>query len=127
MGLKTYIITMISATLICWASWLFTVFSINPETTNQVGFVLFYSALSLALIGTGAVIGFVIRFIFLKHQLAFRSVLDAFRQSFLFALLLIASLFLLSNNLFSWLNLFFLMAGLIIMELFLVSYRRGAR
>jgi len=116
---------MISATVICWASWLFTVFSINPETTNQVGFILFYSSLALALIGTGAIVGFVIRFIFLKHQLALRSVLDAFRQSFLFTLLLIASLNLLSHNLFSWLNLFFLMAGLTIMELFLVSYRKG--
>ena len=124
MGIKTYIITMIIASVFCWASWIFTVFSINPETTNQVGFVLFYGSLALSLIGTASIIGFTVRFIFLKHQLVLRSVLDAFRQSFLFSMLLIVSLFLLSRNLFSWLNLFFLMAGLTIMELFLVSYRR---
>lgn len=123
MGLKTYLMTMSVATLLCWAAWVLVFFTVDPETTNQVGFALFYSSLSLALIGTGAIIGFIIRFVFLKHDLVLRHVLDAFRQSFLFALLLIVSLILLSAELFSWVNLFFLMAGLTILEYFLVSYR----
>lgn len=113
------------ATVICWAAWVLIFFTVDPETTNQVGFGLFYSSLSLALIGTGAIVGFIIRFVFLKHDLVLRQVLDAFRQSFLFALLIIVSLILLSFKLFSWLNLFFLMAGLTILEYFLVTYRRS--
>lgn len=111
------------ATVICWVAWVLIFFTVDPEVTNQVGFGLFYSSLSLALVGTGSIIGFIIRFVFLKHDLVLRHVLDAFRQSFLFALLLIVSLILLSSKLFSWVNLFFLMAGLTILEYFLVSYR----
>jgi hypothetical protein len=125
MGLKTYLLTMSIATLLCWAAWVLIFFTVDPETTNQVGFGLFYSSLSLALIGTGAIIGFIVRFVFLKHDLVLRHVLDAFRQSFLFALLLVVSLILLSAKLFSWVNLFFLMAGLTILEYFLVTYRRS--
>jgi hypothetical protein len=125
MGIKTYLLTMLGATLLCWASWIFTILTVNPLETNQVGFYLFYGSLALALIGTGAIVGFVVRFIFLRHQLQLRLALDAFRQSFLFSLLLIVSLILLSKDLFSWFNLFFLMAGLTILEIFLVSYRRS--
>lgn len=113
------------ATFLCWAAWAVTFLTVNPETTNNVGFGLFYSSLGLALIGTGAIIGFIIRFVFLRHNLVLRQVLDAFRQSFLFSLLIIVSLILLSHKLFSWVNLFFLMAGLTILEYFLVSYRRS--
>lgn len=113
------------ATAFCWVAWVLAFLTVDPQTTNQIGFGLFYSSLSLALIGTGALIGFVIRFIFLRHDLVLRQVLDAFRQSFLFSLLLIVSLILLSHKLFSWVNLFFLMAGLTMLEYFLVSYRRS--
>lgn len=125
MGLKTYLLTMSVATVFCWVAWVLAFLTVDPQTTNQIGFGLFYSSLSLALIGTGALIGFVIRFVFLRHDLVLRQVLDAFRQSFLFSLLLIVSLILLSHKLFSWVNLFFLMAGLTMLEYFLVSYRRS--
>lgn len=113
------------ATALCWASWGLSLATINPDSTSWIGFALFYASLGLALVGTGAIIGFIIRFIFLKHELVLRQVLDAFRQSFLFTILISASLMLLSQNLFSWLNLFFLMAALTVLELFLVSYRSG--
>ncbi len=124
MTLRGYLITMLSATLICWFCWIFVIITINPTETNWIGFLLFYLSLFLALIGTAAICGFIIRFIALKQELVFRLVKDAFRQSFLFAFLIIASLYLLSQNLFSWLNLFFLVMGLSIFELFLLSYEK---
>ncbi len=120
-----YLLSMSVATILCWVTWILIFFTVDPQTTNQVGFGLFYSSLGLALVGTGAIIGFVIRFIFLRHDLVLRQVLDAFRQSFLFSLLLVVSLILLSYKLFSWANLFFLMTSLTILEYFLVSYRRS--
>ncbi len=122
MTLKGYLTTMIIGSLICWACWIFVIFIVNPEQTNWIGFLLFYLSLFLALIGTASILGFLIRFVILKQELVFRLVKDAFRQSFLFAFLIIASLYLLSHNLFSWTNLFFLVIGLSVFEFFLLSY-----
>ncbi|PIR13078.1 hypothetical protein COV49_03380 [Candidatus Falkowbacteria bacterium CG11_big_fil_rev_8_21_14_0_20_39_10] len=113
---------MIMATLVCWGLWAFVLWSVNPETTNWLGFSLFYLALFLSLAGTAAIIGFLVRFIFLKRQLAFRAVKIAFRQSFIFAFLITTSLVLLAYDLFTWLNLVLLVVGLSALEYFLISH-----
>ncbi len=124
MTLKKYLKTMTATTVICWIIFIYVILSINPDTTNWIGFLLFYSSLFLSIIGTTAIVGFIIRFIAIKQKLAFHSVKEAFRQSFLFALLIIISLLLLERNLFTWLNLFFLIASLSILEYFLISYEK---
>ncbi len=116
---------MTIATLLCWAAWGYILWTVNPETTNWPGFLLFYVALFLAVTGTAALLGFVVRFVALKKELAFRSVKEAFRQSFLFAALIVISLMLLSKGLFSWLNLLFLVIGLSVLEFFLLSYEKN--
>jgi len=125
MTLKSYLTVMAVMTIICWAIWIFLFFSINPEITNWIGFFLFYAALFLCLVGTASLIGFFIRFIALKQELVFRLVKEAFRQSFLFSILIIVSLILLSRDLFTWLNLFFLISSLSILEFFLISYSKN--
>jgi hypothetical protein len=112
-------------TLICWGIFAGVVMNIDPTDTNWPGFVMFYAALFLALLGTSAIIGFLFRFLMLKQQLAFRAVGEAFRQSFLFVILILASLFLLSRHLFTWTNIAFLVVGLALLELFLISYSRS--
>lgn len=124
MTLKAYLITMLSATAICWVIFLFIIFTVNPQITNWLGFLLFYLSLFLALTGTAAVIGFSIRFIALKRELAFRAVIIAFRQSFLFAFLIVAVMFLFSKNLLTWFNLILLVIGLTLLEYFLISYKQ---
>ena len=124
MTLKTYIIIMSAMTAVCWTAWIFVLVIINPIITNWIGLLMFYSSLFLALVGTAALIGFVIRFVALKQDLAWRLVKEAFRQSFLFSILIVVSLLLLSKDLFSWLNLLFLILGLSILEFFLISYAR---
>jgi hypothetical protein len=125
MTLKKYLITMGVATLVCWAGWVYVIFLVDPFATNWVGFLLFYLSFFLALTGSAALLGFFIRFVILKHELAFRAVKEAFRQSFLFSFLIIASLFLLSRNLFTWVNLGLLIVGLTVLEFFLLSYTKG--
>lgn len=122
MTLKAYLILMILATIICWAAFSFVLWIINPEITNWLGFLLFYLSLFLALIGTAAIAGFLIRFKALRHELAFYSVKIAFRQSFIFSFLIIATLFLLAMDLFTWLNLILLIIGLSVLEFFMISY-----
>jgi len=115
---------MTIAASICWTCFAFILSAINPLTTTFIGFFLFYLSLSLALIGSAAIVGFVIRFIFLRHELIFRSVKEAFRQSFLFSALIIISLILLSKNLFDWINLLILVTGLSVLEFFLLGYNK---
>jgi hypothetical protein len=122
MTLKSYLIIMSIMTAICWLAFSFIVFTVDPEVTNWIGFLLFYISLFMAITGTAALIGFVVRFIALKQKLAFRLVKEAFRQSFLFACLAVVSLLLLSQNIFTWLNLLFLVVSLSILEFFLISY-----
>ena len=121
MTLRSYLTTMIFTTIICWTIFFFVVWTVNPQASNSVGFLLFYISLFLALVGTAAIVGFLVRFVGLKRDLIFRSVKEAFRQSFLFAFLIVASLILLSHDLFSMLNLILLIMGISVLEYFLIS------
>ena len=124
MTLKTYLTVMLLGTAICWAAWAIVISSIDPETTNLVGLLLFYASLFLSVVGTSAILGFLVRFILLRQELVFRQVVRAFRQSFLFAAIVIASLILQSIQLFTWYNALFLIIGLTVLEFFLISYKR---
>ena len=122
MTLRSYLLLMIFATSLCWGAFIMALYSKNPNITNWLGFSLFYLSLFLAISGTASVLGFIVRFIGLKHELAINSVRSAFRQSFLFASLVVISLILLASNLFTWINLLLLIAGLSVLEYFLLSY-----
>lgn len=124
MTLRAYIILMAITTLICWITFGIVVWMINPESTNWIGFLLFYLSLFLSLVGTTAIAGFITRFIALKRELVFNSVKEAFRQSFLFSFLIISSLLLLSQNLFTWTNLILLVGGLSVLEFFMLGNNR---
>ena len=125
MSLRSYLVLMILATSLCWLAFSLVIRIVNPETTNWLGFLLFYLSLFLSLVGTTAIIGFIVRFIGLKHELVLYSVRAAFRQSFLFAFFIVAVLFLLAHNLFSWLNVIFLVIGLSVLEFFMLSYKKN--
>lgn len=121
MTLRTYLALMIIATLMTWLGFGIVILTVNPETTNWVGVTLFYTTLIIALTGTGSIIGFVIRFLFLKHELIARSVFVAFRQGFLVAILLASILFLFSRGFFSLLNISLLILALTALEFLLLN------
>jgi hypothetical protein len=124
MILKNYLILMSLATVLCWAIFIFIVNLINPESTNYIGFSLFYLSLFLSLIGTSAIIGFLIRFVILRKELVFYAVKIAFRQSFLFSLFLVSLLFLFSQALVSWFNLILLIIIFTILEIVLSTFSK---
>ncbi|MDD2681026.1 MAG: hypothetical protein PHE20_02895 [Patescibacteria group bacterium] len=125
MTLRNYLWVMGVMTLLCWGIFALMLNLIDPTSTNWLGFMLFYVSLFLALSGSAALIGFIIRFGALKRDLVFYAVSTAFRQSFLFALFIVISLFLLSNNLFTWLNVALLLIIFAILELFVASYKKN--
>ena len=125
MTLKNYLIVMGAMTAVCWGIFVMMLNFIDPTATNWLGFMFFYAALFLALSGTAALIGFIIRFVALRRELAFYAVSTAFRQSFLFALFIVISLFLLAAGLFTWHNMSLLLIIFAILELFVASYKKS--
>ncbi len=122
MTLRAYITLMTIATLAFWFAFGIVVTTVDPTTAHTSGLLLFYGLLIAAITGTGALLGFTIRFLALKQELVVRSVLVAFRQALLAAILIAAVLFLFSRQLFSWLNLGLLILALSTLEFFLLSY-----
>ena len=124
MTLKKYLMVTAIATAICWTVFLFIASVVNPELTSWLGFALFYLALFMAISGTASLIGFLIRFVALRHELAFYAVRIAYRQSFLFALFIIITLILLSQGLFTWLNLAMLITVFVITEMVMINSQK---
>lgn len=124
MTLKNYLGVMSVLSLVCWGIFFFVASLVNPLATNWLGFLLFYLALFISLIGTAALVGFLVRFVALKKELAFNSVKVAFRQSFLFSLFVIIILILKAQTLFNWLNLSLLIIIFAILELVLISHKK---
>ena len=112
---------MIIATLIAWLGFSIVVLSVDPQTTNWVGIGLFYITLLISLSGSGAIIGFIVRFLFLKHELIARSVLVAFRQAFLIAVMVTIIFFFLAHKIFNTLNVALLILGVSALEFLLLS------
>ncbi|MFA6995519.1 MAG: hypothetical protein WC249_03900 [Patescibacteria group bacterium] len=125
MTLKNYLGVMSILSFVCWGIFLFVASLVDPLATNWLGFLLFYLALFISLIGTAALSGFLIRFVALKKELAFNSVKVAFRQSFLFSLFVIIILILQAQELFNWLNLSLLVIIFAILELVLISFKKN--
>ncbi|PKM91599.1 hypothetical protein CVU82_00075 [Candidatus Falkowbacteria bacterium HGW-Falkowbacteria-1] len=121
MSLKKYLFFMAFLSLLLWAVFVFIAKAVDPEITNWVGLALFYSSLFLALSGSLAVLGFFVRSLFSKKNLKINLVKTSFRQSFLFSFLLISILFMLAENLFSWLNVIIIILILSILEYIFMS------
>jgi len=124
MTLKNYLFVMSTLTLVCWGIFLFVVKNIDPTATNWLGFLLFYSALFVSISGLAALVGFVIRLMAKRKELAFNLVKASFRQSFLFALFIILALILKSQGLFTWLNLALLIIIFVILEFFMTKNKQ---
>lgn len=117
MGIKSYSATILLGTLIFWGAWFAITVKTNPEAIGAVGFAMFYGALFMALVGTFSLVGLALRKIFMKNELSTNSVSVSFRQSFSFALLIVLSLFLQSNDLLYVWNIAILVAILLLLEL----------
>lgn len=111
---------MLVGTLICWAALGYVVHTIDPLYAGVVGFILFYSSLFLALVGTFSIIGFLLRHFILRDSgIVFRHVRKTFRQSIFLSALFVALLFLLQQELLTWWNgmalavFYFLLEGII--------------
>ncbi len=123
MSLRNYILLMFLATIACYLVVLAVVFFFDPFIGGMATLFFFYTSLFLALIGTFAIFGLLIRLIFTKDKLVFRKVIVSFRQAIWFSLLIIICLHLRSINLLIWRNVAFLILALVLLEIFFMSYK----
>ncbi len=114
---------MITATLACYLALGLVVVYLNPYTSGSLAIVFFYLSLFLSVVGTFAVVGFLIRSKFLQHELVYRQVAITFRQAVWLGILTVVTLWLQSRSLLTWYNLLFLILFLTVFEFFLLSLR----
>jgi len=107
--------------LILWLAFSFIAVVIEPDTVNWIGMLFFYSSLFLALSGTFTLLGFFIRYSILKKGLSLHISKKSFRQSFLLSSLIVSVLFMLSQSLFSWLNVIIIILILSFLEYIFMS------
>ena len=123
MTYKQYLFWMIFITGLSWFGWVSILRKINPMSSGLFGGIFFYSTLSLALVGSLAIIGLVFRVMFRKREAITRHVSTSFRQSLLLSSLVIGSLMLHSRSVLNWSTLLMFIGVLTITEFFLISYK----
>ncbi len=123
MSLKKFLILMTLGAIFCWASWVLVVFTTNPYEAGIWGFALFYTSLFLALCGTFAVGGLLVRLRVLQNYTIFRHVSTAFRQSIFFSCLIVGLLILQSQGFLTWWNALIFSFSITLMEFFFISYK----
>ena len=122
MDLKKFLLSMSFATLLCWFGFFMVIFFISPQEIGSLTFLLFYLILGLAVIGTLTIVGFLLRKLINRNELAFEHVIVSFRQAIWLSLVLIISLYLQSKQLLAWWNAILLIIGLGLIEFFYLSH-----
>lgn len=98
---------------------------INSAAPDRAGnIMLFYALAAILMFCLATLAGFYIRRLFGQYEFSNRYYLQASRQGIWFSLLLTVSLFLLSNNLFSWMNAGFLVLTLVFLESYLITKKQ---
>jgi hypothetical protein len=123
MSLRSYLFLMLLASLLSWGAWLLVLFFIDPLEAGLIGLTIFYLSLFFAAAGTLSIIGFYVRRFLLQRQIVFRSVVNAFRQGILFAILIVGALYLQSLELLTWWNLVLFVLALTVLEVFFISHQ----
>lgn len=126
MNFHSYLIFMALGTVTAWISWAVVLHGVDPTRAGGLGFVLFYVTLSMALFGSTALLGMLLRMWRTPDQLPSRIVSRSSRQGILFTGLFVSSLLLVSHGWFRWwtMILVVLIVGMIEM-LFLSSARHA--
>ena len=116
MTFRSYITIMTIASLAAWGAVIGIVVSVNPFAAGMVSIALFYVSVFLAVVGTLALLGIIVRHRFFAHESQPAQVAIAFRQALWFGVLVIGSLFLVRLGLLTWWTLALFIAFLTLIE-----------
>ncbi len=126
MTFRSYLLLMGATTLVCWVGVVVVLYAVDPFTSGVFGISLLYGSLFLALAGTLALAGIVVRKLLFREEPHFVQVAIAFRQSIFFAFLIVALLALSHAELLRWWLIPILIAFFTVIEYLLlsISHRR---
>jgi len=123
MTLKQLLLVVTLATIVFWSLWSTVIVQIDPLTSGWFGFILFYASLFFALLGSFFLVTFIVRKLANRLSFEYSIVAISFRQSCMFAVLIVGMLLLQSQNLLNFLNMTMLIVGITLLEFFFLSYR----
>ncbi len=128
MRVSYFLFTLAGAGLVSVAAWLVVLFYIDPTETGTTGMLLFYATLACALFTIIVFLGLLSRIALkrMQHQtvVAFRLMLPTIRQALWCSLLVIVSLILAAQELFSWFAGLVLVLFFTLLEGFLYSLHK---
>lgn len=122
MTFRTYLFLMSIATLVCWGAVGAILYAVNPFTGDASNIFLLYMSLALALVGSLALVGILVRKFLFREEPHFVQVAVAFRQSIFFALLVVSILALSHAELLRWWLIPILIAFFTVIEYLLLSF-----
>lgn len=118
---RTPLLVTIVATMIAWIAWLVAVISTNPDTSGWFGYAVFDTTLLAAITGSATIVGVLVRRHAPDHS---RAIGIAVRQGMLVGIAVVTAVVLQAHELLTWVNFIFLVIGLTLLELFIISLRR---
>ncbi len=122
MTLKQYLLIMTLATVLCWVSWFFVLFNVDPFRDTGIGFIFFYITLFLSVLGTVALITFLLSLLFLRQKLPmYKYVHKTFVLGFTTSCIVLALLYLQSKAVLNTWNIIIFFGILIFLSLFKLS------
>ena len=126
MTLRQYLSIMIVASLLCWVSWIVVLLNVDPFTSGWVGFLFFYISLFFSLLGTSAVLIFVLYYQFSRRAVPmYRYVQCSFRDALMLAVTGVGLLYLQGQRYLRWWNFIILFLFLLCIGIFVQLRKRG--
>ena len=126
MSFRSYLILMTIGTLAAWTTWVVVLHGVDPSRSGLLGFLLFYTTLSMALFGTLSMLGMMVRLWRSQGDIASRIALRSFRQAVLLTGLFTTSLMLFSQGWFRWWTMVLVVIIVGFVELLFLSSSRQA-
>lgn len=118
MNLRQYLIVMSMGTAVAISAWCVVLIAMNPLTSGVLALIVFYVTLTLGLAGLFTILGTVIRALRFPTREIGGMVNRSLRQGIFLTLLVIGSLYLMTQGMFSTLTLFIAVLALGFLEFF---------
>jgi hypothetical protein len=118
MNLRQYLIVMSIGTAVAISAWCVVLIAMNPLTSGTVALVAFYTTLTLGLAGLFTILGTMVRTYRFPEREIGATVNRSLRQAVFLTILLVGSLYLMTEGLFSTLTLFIAVLALGFLEFF---------
>lgn len=99
---RHYLVGILIASLMGWASWLLVVNNLNPFVSGYLALTLFYSSLFVALAGTFGILNYYLRLMLSNTGKAISHINTGLRQGGLLSLLVVIGLIFQRERVLTW-------------------------